>query len=260
MSIISKIDDYAHNICFGVGDFVRFFYTIIKKTYSKGVKFSLIVLQMKQIGVESLIIIILTGIFTGLSLAFQAYVGFSKFGAEDLVGAIVALGMLRELGPVLAGLMVVARAGSSMAAELGTMQITEQIDALKTLNIDPYTYLIAPRIIASILVMPCLTLFSAICGIGGGYFFCSYILDLNSESYISGISQMIDFSDVAVGLIKACFFGLVFSWVGTYYGYKTSDGARGVGKATTKSVVTGSILILVVNYLLSSILFQTGIG
>lgn len=217
-------------------------------------------LYMKQIGIDSLVIIILTGIFTGTALAFQAYIGFSKFGTVGLIGGIVAMGMTRELGPVLTGLMVTARAGSAMTAELGSMKITEQIDALKTLNINPYRYLITPRIIASVLVMPCLTMFSAICGIAGGYIFCAYVLDLNPVSYGSSIRQLLDITDIIVGLIKSSFFGFTLSWIATYHGYRTSEGARGVGKSTTQSVVSGSIIILIMNSFLSYLLYQIGLG
>jgi phospholipid/cholesterol/gamma-HCH transport system permease protein len=216
--------------------------------------------QIIHIGIESLPIIILTGSFTGLALALQSYVGFHRFGAEDFVGTVVALGMIRELGPVLAALMVMGRAGSAMAAELGSMRITEQIDALITLQVDPYRYLIAPRFLAGVISMPCLALFSMIFGILGGYIFCVHVLSLNSETYISSIRQFVLFSDIAVGLTKSLFFGLIIAWVGSYYGYNASDGARGVGRATTQSVVAGSVLILIANYFLSSFLFKSGLG
>ena len=153
--------------------------------------------------------------------------------------------------------MVTARAGSAMAAEIGTMNITEQIDALRTLCIDPYQYLVVPRIIASLIVMPFLALYSMLFGIGGGYLFYVYILGLNGETYTSGIREVIILSDITGGLIKASFFGLIFSWVGTYNGYHTRGGAQGVGAATTQSVVMGSILILICNYFLSALLFQS---
>ena len=257
---ITKIGAYFLRFFISCGDSTRFLYRAMRALFKKQVTVASILLYMKQIGIDSLVIVILTGIFTGLALAFQAYIGFSKFGTEGLIGGIVAMGMTHELGPVLTGLMVTARAGSAMTAELGSMKITEQIDALKTLNINPYRYLITPRIIASILVMPCLTMFSAICGIGGGYVFCTYALDLNPVNYMSSIQQLLDLSDIVVGLIKSSFFGFILSWIATYYGYRTSDGARGVGKATTQSVVIGSILILIMNYFLSTLFFHMGLG
>lgn len=258
--LVEKIGARILNSCATVGRFVLFSLRTARALFSRRIQLKLVIEQMQHVGVESLAIIILTGFFTGLALAFQAYVGFSKFGVEDLIGAIVALGMTRELGPVLTGLMVTARAGSAMTAELGTMQISEQIDALRTLGIDPYCYLIAPRVLASVIVMPCLALFSAACGIAGGYIFCTYVLNLNPESFISNIRTVVDLPDIMVGLIKSSFFGLVFSLIGSYCGYQTRDGTRGVGRATTRSVVFGSIFILIMNYFLSSFLFQTGLG
>ncbi len=205
-------------------------------------------MQMEQIGVGSSTIIFLTGSFTGLALALQSYIGFHRVGAEDFIGLVVALGMARELGPVLTALMVTGRSGSAMAAEIGTMQITEQVDALKTLCIDPYQYLIVPRVIAATFMMPFLTIFSMICGVLGGYIFCIHVLELNAENFISIIQERVELSDITGGLIKAACFGFILSWVGTYNGFKTVGGARGVGKSTTRSVVVGSIIILIANY------------
>lgn len=258
--LITKIGALFLRFFYLVGDSTRFMYKAMRVLFKKQVTSVSIFLYMRQIGIDSLVIIILTGIFTGTALAFQAYIGFSKFGTEGLIGGIVAMGMTRELGPVLTGLMVTARAGSAMTAELGTMKITEQIDALKTMNINPYRYLITPRIIASTIVMPCLTMFSALCGIAGGYVFCTYVLDLNPISYMSSIRQLLDVSDIIVGLIKSSFFGFVLAWIATYHGYRTSEGARGVGRSTTQSVVSGSILILIMNSFLSYLLYQAGLG
>lgn len=247
-------------ICERIGNFVVFLGTTLTTLFSSRLKVKQLFTQMESIGVGSFIIIFLTGSFTGLALALQSYIGFSRVGAEEFIGLVVTLGMVRELGPVLTGLMVTGRCGSAMAAEIGSMQITEQIDALKTLRINPFQYLIVPRMLASVLIMPFLTVFSMICGIIGGYIFCIYALGLNSETYISIIQERVELSDITGGLIKSAFFGLFFSWVGTYQGYKTRGGARGVGSATTRSVVIGSIIILIANYFLSSFLFQTGVA
>ncbi len=211
---------------------------------------------MERIGVDSLAIIILTGSFSGMVFALQSYIGFQRVGGEQFIGPVVALGMIRELGPVMTGLMVTGRAGSAIAAELGTMRITEQIDALRTLCIDSFQYLIVPRIVASVIIVPFLTLFSMICGIVGGYAICVYVLGLSPEDYISGIKTYVELSDIRGGLIKASVFGLILSWVGTYKGFYTWGGARGVGISTTQSVVTGSILILISNYFLTKLLEQ----
>jgi phospholipid/cholesterol/gamma-HCH transport system permease protein len=247
-------------ICDTIGHFVAFLMTVIKTLFTTRLKTDQTLKQMEYIGVGSFVIVFLTGSFTGLALALQSYIGFSRVGAEEFIGLVVTLGMVRELGPVLTGLMVTGRSGSSLAAEIGSMQITEQIDALKTLRVDPYQYLIVPRIVASTCILPFLTIFSMICGIIGSYIFCTYMLGLNNEMYISIIQERVMLSDITGGLIKAAFFGLIFSWVGTYNGYQTSGGARGVGIATTQSVVVGSIMILAANYFLSSLLFQTGIA
>jgi phospholipid/cholesterol/gamma-HCH transport system permease protein len=248
------------NICTALGNFFLFFLHALKVAFTTRFKFAQTIMQMHHIGVGSFTIIFLTGSFTGLALALQSYIGFSRVGAEEFIGLVVTLGMTRELGPVLTGLMVTGRAGSAMTAEIGTMQITEQIDALKTLCIDPYQYLVVPRIIATTFILPFLTIFSMICGIIGGYIYCVYVLNLNPDTYISIIRERVELSDITGGLIKSAFFGLILSWVGTYNGYITSGGARGVGISTTRSVVIGSILILIANYFLSSFLFQTGIS
>lgn len=209
---------------------------------------------MNTIGVESFNIIMLTGLFTGMVVALQSYIGFQRVGGEQFIGAVVALGMVRELGPVLTGLMVTGRAGSAIAAEIGTMRITEQIDALRTLRVDPFQYLIIPRIVASTIMLPCLAAFSMIFGIFGGYLVCVYMLELSPEDYYSSMRSYVELKDIISGLIKSVVFGLLLSWVGTYKGYYTSGGARGVGIATTQSVVLSSIMILMSNYFLTKLL------
>ena len=211
--------------------------------------------QMKAIGVDSLSIVLLTGISTGGVLALQTYSGFRRFGGEEFLGPVVALSMIRELGPVLTGLMVAGRVGSSIAAELGTMQITEQIDALKTLCINVFQFLMVPRVLGATIILPFLTVFSMMCGIGGGYCVYVYVLHLNGEQYISGIRTFVEMSDITGGLIKAAVFGLILSWIGCYKGFNTRGGAKGVGSATTESVVTSSIMILIANYFLTALLF-----
>lgn len=247
-------------LCDRLGSFILFFVNTIVVLFTTRLKFRQVFFQMQEIGIGSLLIVVLTGSFTGLAFALQSYIGFSRVGTEGLVGLVVAMGMARELGPVLAGLMVTGRSGSAMAAEIGTMRISEQIDALKTLCIDPIQYLVVPRIVASVLILPALALFAMICGVASGYLLCIYSLGVSSETYLAIIRGRVELSDITGGLIKAAFFGLFLSWVGTYQGYMTSGGAEGVGRATTQTVVVGSIIILIANYFLSSILFQTGIS
>ena len=243
-----------------IGHFALFFARVCHTAVTTRLKTHLLIDQLFHVGVKSSSIIFLTGFSTGLALALQTYIGFHRFGIEAFIGTIVTLGMTRELGPVLTGLMVAGRCGSAMAAEIGSMEITEQVDALKTLCINPLQYLVVPRVVASTLILPFLAIFSMICGVTGAYLLCVYGLDINPEAYRAGIREFVEFSDITGGLIKSAFFGLIFSMVSTYNGYFTTGGARGVGIATTRSVVVGSIMILIANYFLSSLLFQTGIS
>jgi len=209
---------------------------------------------MNTIGVESFNIIMLTGGFTGMVFALQSYIGFQRVGGEQFIGALVALGMVRELGPVLTGLMVTGRAGSAIAAEIGTMRITEQIEALRTVRINIFQYLVVPRILAGTIMLPCLAAFSMLFGIMGGYFVCVHVLELSPEDYRHSIKSYVELKDIIGGLIKSAVFGLLLSLVGTYKGYYTSGGARGVGASTTQSVVLGSVMILISNYFLTKLL------
>ena len=241
--------------CNAAGSFAMFLVQAIKTLLTTKLRLRKLFSQMEIVGVNSLTVILLTGISTGAVLAYQSYIGFKRYGSEDLIGPLVALSMTRELGPVLTGLMVTGRAGSAMAAEIGSMKITEQIDALKTLCINVFQYLIVPRVLASVIILPFLSLISTIVGIVGGYFVCVNVLNLNGEQYITGIKTHLELADITGGMIKASVFGLILSWVGTYKGIHTQRGSRGVGLATTQSVVLASMLILISNYFLASMLF-----
>lgn len=260
MIIVTYVGSVALDLCESLGKFILFFVTAVKTLVSTKLNVRQLFIHMKQIGVDSSLIIALTGFSTGLALALQTNIGFRRFGIEEFIGTIVALGMTRELGPVLTGIMVTGRAGSAMAAEIGSMRITEQIDALRTLRINPFQYLIVPRMLAGAIILPFLAIFSMIFGVIGGYIYCVYIININPESYIAGIQQFVELSDITGGLIKSSCFGLILSWIGTYNGYQTSGGARGVGIATTRSVVLSSILILIANYFLSAFLNRIGIS
>ena len=238
-----------------VGSFTIFILTAIKTCFSTKLKVGKFFVQSERIGVNSFFITIITGGFAGAVLALQSYKGFQKFGGEEFIGSVVALSMIRELGPVLTGLMVAGRSGSAIAAELGSMRISEQIDALKTLCIDTYQYLVVPRILAGTLILPFLALFAMMFGIVGGYLVFTKILGLNGEEYASGIKEFVEIWDVIGGLIKSAVFGFLLTAIGAYKGYKTKGGARGLGIATTQSVVSGSILIIISNYFLAVILF-----
>jgi len=211
--------------------------------------------QMEFVGVKSIFVVVLTGTFTGMVMALQGYHGFRMFSAESLVGGTVALGMTRELGPVLTSLMVTARAGSAMAAELGTMRVTEQIDALYVMAANPVKHLIVPRVIAGVLMVPLLTVVSDFTGILGGYFVGVHILGINSGIFIKNITRLVELNDIYNGLVKAACFGLILSLIGCYKGFNTYGGAEGVGRATTEAVVLASISILISDYFLTAIMF-----
>jgi phospholipid/cholesterol/gamma-HCH transport system permease protein len=213
--------------------------------------------QFMDIGYYCLPVVGLTTLFSGMVLALQSYTGFQRFagGAEGAIANIVVLSMTRELGPVMAGLMVAGRIGASIAAELGTMRVTEQIDALTTLSTHPYKYLIVPRLLGGVLMLPLLVLVGDIIGVFGGYLISVYRLDFNAANYIDQSLRFIENIDVISGLVKASVFGFIVTLMGCYFGFNSKGGAQGVGAATTNAVVSSSILILIVNYFLTGLFF-----
>jgi phospholipid/cholesterol/gamma-HCH transport system permease protein len=213
--------------------------------------------QMLDIGYFSLPVVGLTALFTGMVLALQSYTGFARFSAEGAVATVVVLSITRELGPVIAGLMVAGRIGASIAAEIGTMRVTEQIDALYTLSTNPMKYLVAPRIIAGVVTLPILVVIADIIGVFGGYVVGVYKLDFNAAVYLKQTFDFLEFMDVFSGLVKAAVFGFIITLMGCYHGYRSEGGAQGVGRATTNAVVSASILILVFNYAITEIFFAT---
>ncbi|WP_158044522.1 MlaE family ABC transporter permease [Skermanella pratensis] len=212
--------------------------------------------QMIDIGYYSLPVVGLTALFTGMVLALQSYTGFARFQAEGAVATVVVLSVTRELGPVLAGLMVAGRIGASMAAEIGTMRVTEQVDALSTLATNPFKYLVVPRLIAGLTMLPLLVLVADIIGVFGGFLIGVYRLDFNPAAYIGRTWEYLVPMDVISGLVKAAVFGFVIALMGCYHGYQSRGGAQGVGAATTNAVVSSSILILVFNYLITGLFFS----
>ncbi|HKY94146.1 MAG TPA: ABC transporter permease [Kiloniellales bacterium] len=211
--------------------------------------------QMVEIGYYSLPVVGLTAIFTGMVLALQSYTGFARFSAESAIPQVVIVSITRELGPVLAGLMVAGRVGAAMAAEIGTMRVTEQIDALETLATTPYKYLVAPRIIAGVTMMPLLVFLADIIGVLGGYLVGVFKLDFNAASYLKNTLDFLVFEDVFSGLVKAAVFGFLVTLMGCYHGFYSRGGAQGVGAATTNAVVSASILILGFNYFITELFF-----
>ena len=214
-----------------------------------------IIMQMLEVGVNSLPVVLIMAVFTGMVLALQTYTGFKRFGAEGLVSSVVALSVTRELGPVLTAIIITGRAGAAMAAELGTMRVTEQIDALQTLATNPVKYLIVPRFLAGSIMLPALVVVTDIIGIVGGYFVTVILLGMSSKAYLRTTWSYLQIQDIYVGLVKACFFGAAFTLICCYQGFNAEGGAEGVGKATTDAVVISSMTIIISDYFLSSWLF-----
>jgi phospholipid/cholesterol/gamma-HCH transport system permease protein len=211
--------------------------------------------QMIDVGYYSLPVVGLTAIFTGMVLALQSYTGFARFSAESAIPNVVIVSITRELGPVLAGLMVAGRVGAAMAAEIGTMRVTEQIDALETLATNPFKYLIAPRIVAGLTTLPILVLIADIIGVAGGYLVSVHKLGFNPTIYLRNTMDFVQTEDVVSGLVKAAVFGFLVTLMGCYHGYHSRGGAQGVGAATTNAVVSASILILCSNYFITELFF-----
>ena len=214
---------------------------------------SLMFKQIMRIGYFSLPVVGLTAFFTGAVLALQIYIGTARYGAEQFVPTVVLIGILRELGPVIAGLMVAGRVAAAIAAELGTMRVTEQIDALTTLATRPIKYLVVPRLMAALISMPILVAIADSIGVFGGYVAATKSLGFTGSIYLSTTMQALNYQDVMSGLIKAVVFGFLIALMGTYNGFNSKGGAQGVGAATTNAVVSSSILILAANYILTNI-------
>jgi len=211
--------------------------------------------QLLSIGYFSLPVVGMTALFTGAALALQIWAGGARFNAGTVVPSIVAIGIVRELGPVLGGLMVAGRVSSSIAAEIGTMRVTEQIDALTTLSTDPMKYLVLPRVLAGLIAVPVLVAIGDVIGIFGGYLIGTHRLGFNSGAYIKNTLDFLTATDIASSLTKACAFGFILTLMGCYHGYHSGRGAQGVGAATTNAVVSASILILAANYVLTEAFF-----
>src|SRR6202046_823392 len=214
--------------------------------------------QMDSIGVGSMPIVVLTGFFTGCVLALQSATSLQEFGSVSLTGNLVALSMVKELGPVLTGLMVSGRNASGMASELGSMKVTEQIDAMRALGTDPVQKLVTPRLIATCVMLPLLTVIADFVGLFGGWVISSLFLDLTSRQYWSSAWQTLEWNAVSQGLLKPLVFALVISMIGCFYGLRTTGGTQGVGRATTQAVVTATVLIFILDLLITKVfVFQS---
>jgi len=254
--IFLKFGDLIFEFFHSIGELIFFFMECIRFSFIDRFYYSNFLSQLIKVGFNSLPVVGLTSIFTGMVLALQSYTGFSRFSAESAIPNVVVLSITRELSPVLAGLMVAGRAGASIAAEIGTMRVTEQIDALRTLSTNPYNYLVTPRVLAGIISLPILVLVGDIIGVLGGYLICTKVLNFNPTVYLQNTYNFIQFIDVFSGLVKACVFGFIITFMGCYHGFNAKGGAQGVGLSTTYSVVSSSILILLMNYILTSLFFK----
>jgi len=252
---LEKLGEKVFLLLTEMGRVLMFLGQTLRWTFSSPFYVKSVLKQMEMIGVNSVPVVMTTAISTGMVLALQSYTGFKRFGAESLIGAVVSLSMTRELGPVLTGLMVAGRAGASMAAELGTMKVTEQIDALTTLATNPMKYLVVPRFVASTVMMFFLTILGMMIGVTGGYFVGVKVLGTNPTTYINQSIDNTQVTDIWYGLIKALVFGAVVGLIGCYKGFTTEGGAEGVGKATTGAVVISCMLILILDYFLSALLW-----
>lgn len=256
MVAIHQLGYMAHMFLASVGRFslflLRGFFCAVRPPWY----FGLIGKQFLQIGFFSLPVVGMTAFFTGMVLALQSYTGFSRFNASSAIASVVVLSMTRELGPVLAGLMVAGRVGAAMAAEIATMRVTEQIDALVTLSTNPFKYLVFPRLISGLLMLPILVVVADSIGVLGGYVVGVYKLGFNSATYLDQTVRFLETGDVVSGLVKAAVFGVIICLMGCYYGYHSTRGAEGVGRATTQAVVAASIMILFFNYVLTALLFS----
>ncbi|MGB9628288.1 MAG: MlaE family ABC transporter permease [Thermodesulfobacteriota bacterium] len=254
MNFFQQVGYYTVRFVEESGRILLLFLQTLSWTFRPPLQGREILKQMEVVGVRSFPVVVITAAFTGMVLALQTFTGFKRFGAETMVGTVVALSMTRELGPVLTGLMVTGRVGSAMAAELGTMRVTEQIDALTTLATNPIKYLIVPRFLASTIMIPILVIFADIIGILGGYLVSVQILGTNPTIYIRRTWDFLELNDLYSGLLKAVFFGMIIATVSCYQGFSAEGGAEGVGRATTKAVVMSSLMILISNYFITAFL------
>lgn len=260
MMVMDALGGYILHLLEILGRYTRLAGASLGFAFKRPFRIAMIVEQSVIVGVNSSVIILLTSIFTGMVFSLQLGNAFQRFGAEGLIGGATMLALIRELGPVLTALMVTGRCGSAMAAELGTMRVTEQIDALGAMAIDPVKYLVVPRVIATTLVVPMLTLLFVFVGGIGSYFVCTVVLQISPGGWWQNVIEFIDMGDLNNMWIKSTVFGFVLSTVGCYVGFFTSGGARGVGRSTTTAVVTASVLVLIGDYFITSLLLNLGIG
>src|SRR2546426_8627315 len=254
LSLLVQTGRFSLRVVHGMGGMFLFLLSALFLAFRRPAKIGLILYHIKTIGVDSLSVVFLSGFFTGMVMGFQGYYSLRQFNAESFLGSAVALGLLRELGPVLSAFMVTGRTGSAMAAEIASMKVTEQIDALYSMAINPVQYLVSPRIIAGLISMPLLTAIFDVVGIYGAYVVGVQLLGVSSGSYFAGMELSVVFKDVLSGFLKSVSFGLIITWICCYKGFNAPPMATGVGQATTESVVLCFVMILVWNYFMTSVM------
>lgn len=237
-----------------LGTFALFAYRVLFGVFSGRWSREDLLEQLERVGVSSVLVVSITSAFTGMVMAVQTLDQFVRFGATSYIGGVIALSMIREMSPVLTGLVVSGRVGAAMAAEIGSMKVTEQIDALRTFGLDPNVFVGVPRVLAGLIMLPVLTLFSFVIGIGGGFLYVT-AHGINPHLFRRSVEALLSPSDVYGGILKAAVFGLLISISACGQGFMAGRGASGVGAATTKAVVWGNMLILIFNYILSTVLF-----
>jgi phospholipid/cholesterol/gamma-HCH transport system permease protein len=251
---VGAVTEKISGLFLEVGMIFLFMTHSLKLLFAKPHRFSEMIKHMEFVGNQSIGIISLTALFTGLALSLQIYLGFKMFNAVNMVGPVVALGITRELGPVLTGLIVAARAGGAMAARLGTMRVNEQIDALDVMGVNTKQYLIAPRIAASIICMPLLTAVFDFVSMVGSWLLCVKLVQLDEAVFWQKIRDTVEVKHINEGLFKATVFGLVFSVVCTYRGFNTTGGAKGVGEATNQGVVQSMVMVIILDYFVGNLI------
>lgn len=252
--LFGQIGRYTIGQAGAMGRTFMFLLAAVAWAFRPPTRFRLIIHHIRTIGVESLSVVVLSGVFTGMVMGLQGYYSLRKFNAENFLGSAVALGILRELGPVLSAFMVTGRTGSAMAAEISSMKVTEQIDALYSMAINPIQYLVTPRIIAGLISMPLLTAIFDVVAIYGAFVVGVQLLGVSSGSYFAGMELSVVFKDVLSGFLKSLSFGLIITWICCYKGFHAPPMATGVGQATTESVVACFVMILVWNYFMTSVM------
>lgn len=256
--MIKSLGEAFNKVCIEVGDITILLGRTLFSTLRFKFNIGAVGIQMVSVGIDSIGVAVVTAAFVGMVFAVQIAYEFVKFGAGNVVGGVLGIAVSRELAPTLTAVVVAARVGAAIAAELGTMNVTEQVDALYAMGSDPIKHLVVPRFLACTFMLPILTIFADLVGFLGGYLVAVYVVGINANGFLDSASALLSMNDIFGGIIKAVFFGMIVAIVGCFYGLKTKGGAKGVGESTTGAVVTSLLSIIVVNYFLSLLLFKKG--